>query len=98
MAERLLFCYLLSDTQCFCNFFFFFQAEDGIRDIGVTGVQTCALPIFGMISFPPAFCTVFTAASTESTPMVLVVVFTSAFFMRPPLIPGVPSAPVFTIQ
>src|SRR3712207_169908 len=25
--------------------FFFFQAEDGIRDIGVTGVQTCALPI-----------------------------------------------------
>src|SRR3712207_1950119 len=27
--------------------FFFFQAEDGIRDIGVTGVQTCALPIYG---------------------------------------------------
>src|SRR3712207_7823949 len=27
-------------------FVFFFQAEDGIRDIGVTGVQTCALPIF----------------------------------------------------
>src|SRR3712207_8397186 len=27
-------------------YFFFFQAEDGIRDIGVTGVQTCALPIF----------------------------------------------------
>src|SRR5947209_13745154 len=27
-------------------FFFFFQAEDGIRDIGVTGVQTCALPIY----------------------------------------------------
>src|SRR3712207_5135836 len=26
-------------------FLFFFQAEDGIRDIGVTGVQTCALPI-----------------------------------------------------
>src|SRR3712207_7346023 len=26
-------------------FFVFFQAEDGIRDIGVTGVQTCALPI-----------------------------------------------------
>src|SRR3712207_6993638 len=25
--------------------FFFFQAEDGIRDMGVTGVQTCALPI-----------------------------------------------------
>src|SRR3712207_7186090 len=27
------------------QFSFFFQAEDGIRDIGVTGVQTCALPI-----------------------------------------------------
>src|SRR6185369_16717178 len=26
-------------------FFFFFQAEDGIRDSSVTGVQTCALPI-----------------------------------------------------
>src|SRR3712207_7412556 len=26
--------------------FFFFQAEGGIRDIGVTGVQTCALPIY----------------------------------------------------
>src|SRR5688572_31529187 len=28
------------------NVFFFFQAEDGIRDLTVTGVQTCALPIF----------------------------------------------------
>src|SRR2546426_8570767 len=28
-------------------YFFFFQAEDGIRDYKVTGVQTCALPIFG---------------------------------------------------
>src|SRR2546427_4173913 len=27
--------------------FFFFQAEDGIRDLTVTGVQTCALPILG---------------------------------------------------
>jgi len=26
-------------------FCFFFQAEDGIRDVAVTGVQTCALPI-----------------------------------------------------
>src|SRR5207237_1787798 len=32
-----------SDSVCF--FFFFFQAEDGIRDSSVTGVQTCALPI-----------------------------------------------------
>src|SRR5205085_4162695 len=29
---------------CLC-FFFFFQAEDGIRDLTVTGVKTCALPI-----------------------------------------------------
>ena len=29
----------------FVCFFFFFQAEDGIRDVAVTGVQTCALPI-----------------------------------------------------
>src|SRR2546426_12349826 len=28
-----------------CRMFFFFQAEDGIRDYKVTGVQTCALPI-----------------------------------------------------
>src|SRR5437879_10212301 len=27
------------------SYFFFFQAEDGIRDTSVTGVQTCALPI-----------------------------------------------------
>src|SRR5215475_880657 len=31
-------------------FFFFFQAEDGIRDFHVTGVQTCALPICGTYS------------------------------------------------
>src|SRR2546430_9275881 len=33
--------------DCLC-FFFFFQAEDGIRDLTVTGVQTCALPICGL--------------------------------------------------
>src|SRR5258708_16609284 len=36
VTERVLYC---------CDFFFFFQAEDGIRDDLVTGVQTCALPI-----------------------------------------------------
>src|SRR2546427_11927743 len=36
----------LSLCNCFALFFFFFfQAEDGIRDLTVTGVQTCALPI-----------------------------------------------------
>src|SRR3989454_4582774 len=33
--------------------FFFFQAEDGIRDYKVTGVQTCALPIFAVLSLGP---------------------------------------------
>src|SRR2546425_5826069 len=36
-------CYISSLYLCF---FFFFQAEDGIRDKLVTGVQTCALPIY----------------------------------------------------
>src|SRR2546427_8549776 len=35
----------ISQTLCLIHFFFFFQAEDGIRDLTVTGVQTCALPI-----------------------------------------------------
>src|SRR5204863_4198790 len=34
----------------FLFFFFFFQAEDGIRDLYVTGVQTCALPILNRIA------------------------------------------------
>ena len=40
MSKRVLFCFFFVFSV-----FFFFQAEDGIRDIGVTGVQTCALPI-----------------------------------------------------
>src|SRR5688500_20321346 len=35
-------------------FFFFFQAEDGIRDYKVTGVQTCALPILKSSTNRPA--------------------------------------------
>src|SRR5207237_3815784 len=38
--------YQLTRFSLFLYFFFFFQAEDGIRDSSVTGVQTCALPIF----------------------------------------------------
>src|SRR3989440_7272543 len=39
---------MLSLVIVLCSMFsfFFFQAEDGIRDLIVTGVQTCALPIF----------------------------------------------------
>src|SRR5206468_9041698 len=42
-AEFMSFMRCLFVSQCI--FFFFFQAEDGIRDLIVTGVQTCALPI-----------------------------------------------------
>src|SRR5256885_10179736 len=35
----------MSSSICSCLSCFFFQAEDGIRDYKVTGVQTCALPI-----------------------------------------------------
>src|SRR3712207_8487484 len=38
---------VMSATRSHVWCVFFFQAEDGIRDIGVTGVQTCALPISG---------------------------------------------------
>src|SRR3712207_7180527 len=36
-------------SQCSASSSCFLQAEDGIRDIGVTGVQTCALPIYPSI-------------------------------------------------
>ena len=42
----LLVCLFFCFVFVFVFVFFFFQAEDGIRDIGVTGVQTCALPIY----------------------------------------------------
>src|SRR5437016_8905375 len=47
--------YYLFLSLLFFVFFFFFQAEDGIRDWSVTGVQTCALPIF-CISVGAASC------------------------------------------
>src|SRR2546429_3970413 len=36
---------IAGDQRVLNSLFFFFQAEDGIRDVAVTGVQTCALPI-----------------------------------------------------
>src|SRR5690606_40933123 len=48
-----------------CFFLFFFQAEDGIRDFHVTGVQTCALPISGVHLEPPA-----TSAPAQRPPRV----------------------------
>src|SRR2546430_7858174 len=46
-------------------FFFFFQAEDGIRDLTVTGVQTCALPI---LALAPGSYLVISHASYEGMP------------------------------
>src|SRR5947209_5157224 len=52
----------------------FFQAEDGIRDIGVTGVQTCALPILlSLVLQPSAYrklsCSEFTGTKNEQPPV-----------------------------
>src|SRR5205085_8576713 len=44
---------MVAAHHCCIFFFFFFQAEDGIRDLTVTGVQTCALPIYS-IPAPPS--------------------------------------------
>src|SRR6266566_5219777 len=46
-------------------FFFFFQAEDGIRDYKVTGVQTCALPI---LTFAPPIGRIAPVAMIEPWP------------------------------
>src|SRR2546430_3429088 len=49
IASKQFCCYMIFlyyYVTLFCFFFFFFQAEDGIRDLTVTGVQTCALPIY----------------------------------------------------
>src|SRR3712207_8109608 len=52
------------NLYCVQYVFFFFQAEDGIRDIGVTGVQTCALPIFTSFILPEK-STLFSAKELE---------------------------------
>src|SRR5256885_4590932 len=49
-------------------FFFFFQAEDGIRDYKVTGVQTCALPIYTSAPGLRRRCTARRRAGRSSTP------------------------------
>src|SRR5690606_40006692 len=51
---------------------FFFQAEDGIRDFHVTGVQTCALPI--------SSCSSFHKKSTSSKSIMEAWLFTTVYF------------------
>src|SRR5258706_15862814 len=48
--------------------FFFFQAEDGIRDWSVTGVQTCALPIFAVLTL--GFSPYLTHVESEKEPRI----------------------------
>src|SRR3989454_4075500 len=50
-------------------FFFFFQAEDGIRDYKVTGVQTCALPISGRLPSEKRPVVIFFSDIRGFTPM-----------------------------
>ena len=55
----------------FFFFLFFFQAEDGIRDVAVTGVQTCALPIYRQTqAWSPQDCkqTKYTLSLDKNTP------------------------------
>src|SRR5207249_5159117 len=51
-------------------YFFFFQAEDGIRDRNVTGVQTCALPIS-----PSLFHSIYRAAFSAQRSIVTLATF-----------------------
>src|SRR5256885_2540068 len=55
--------FLLS-SECCCLHVFFFQAEDGIRDYKVTGVQTCALPI--LVEMPSRAAAFSTAVLSDS--------------------------------
>src|SRR2546427_5907535 len=53
---------------CRFLFFFFFQAEDGIRDLTVTGVQTCALPISTWLLARAAACSARPCPTSSSAP------------------------------
>src|SRR6266699_146111 len=72
--------FFFCEVKCLGGCFFFFQAEDGIRDADVTGVQTCALPIcrFLAYSFPPC-------SPDPSHPAVLA---RPRFVRAPPALPG----------
>src|SRR5205809_2696344 len=62
------------------SIFFFFQAEDGIRDVAVTGVQTCALPIS---QIPAAFCRPLPPHCRPIFPAMLSVTFLGTSAARP---------------
>src|SRR5690606_40836682 len=60
--------------------FFFFQAEDGIRDFHVTGVQTCALPIFVLVVYYGKY-----GAAHRNSRFALMSRFFPGFFVGPDL-------------
>src|ERR1041385_2896941 len=74
-----------------CRCFFFFQAEDGIRDVAVTGVQTCALPIclvaaaFRLRVFGPGV-EIYSPPSTGLSPGLLAPRVEQALHEPPPLV------------
>src|SRR5438874_2978697 len=77
-----------SSVSLLSPFFFFFQAEDGIRDLYVTGVQTCALPIFswaesGRRSVPAARLLSTPAPAIVNDPDAGMVAVPALFTVRP---------------
>src|SRR5699024_11809234 len=66
----------------FFVFFFFFQAEDGIRDRNVTGVQTCALPIC-FLSLSASFLVSMNKFSVSKAFALLSLVTCKFFFFLP---------------
>src|SRR3712207_3758494 len=71
--------------------FFFFQAEDGIRDIGVTGVQTCALPISGCPTDQPHYAPLVTTCQSGTGMALPAVALAHAGTARPPHAPTAPN-------
>src|SRR2546430_8586503 len=64
--------------------FFFFQAEDGIRDLTVTGVQTCALPIFiAGNTFNDKQSVALAVASTSLSPVASATIQNNSFITAP---------------
>src|SRR6266436_6886900 len=77
-------------------FFFFFQAEDGIRDVAVTGVQTCALPIFygpNREGHVPAICEFLGIPCHASDPLTLGLALDKRRAKEVMSYHGVPTAP-----
>src|SRR5206468_6071250 len=63
-------------------FFFFFQAEEGIRDLIVTGVQTCALPILGITALVLAIAVHQGASAIGSTIAAVLFILGFVIYLR----------------